>query len=223
MVRDKFARPQLFLEISGIDQQTIIKNLKNVTKFSINEFQKGEIAENKRRILKSTLNKTNLDEFLFLSLKMPSAYSIFKQENKTIWFQKLLKNGSSNIIVSELNISKEDFETFSLKDLIISRDSLNKSFVPGRNEGSYMITEQAYLPYFTTTKVNGFSAKETRGTWEVNGDFMGGPFINYIVKDSINNRVLYFEGFIFSPSQRKRDGIIEIESIIKSLKVFEKN
>ncbi len=26
------------------------------------------------------------------------AYSIFKQENKTIWFQKLLKNGSSNII-----------------------------------------------------------------------------------------------------------------------------
>ena len=86
-----------------------------------------------------------------------------------------------------------------------------------------MITEQAYLPYFTSTKVNGFSAKETRGTWEVNGDFMGGPFINYILKDSINNRILYFEGFIFSPSQRKRDGIIEIESIIKSLKVFEKN
>ena len=55
MVRDKFARPQLFLEISGTDQQTIIKNLKNITNFSINEFQKGEIPENKRRIIKSTL------------------------------------------------------------------------------------------------------------------------------------------------------------------------
>jgi hypothetical protein len=57
----------------------------------------------------------------------------------------------------------------------------------------------------------------------VNKDFMGGPFLNYIINDTINNRLLYFEGFVFSPSQRKRDGIIEIESIIKSLKVFEKN
>ena len=37
------------------------------------------------------------------------------------------------------------------------------------------------MPYFSPVKVNGFSAKETRGTWEVNGDFMGGPFINYIL------------------------------------------
>ena len=42
MVRDKLARPQLFLEISGTDQQTIIKNPKNVTNFSINEFQKAK-------------------------------------------------------------------------------------------------------------------------------------------------------------------------------------
>ena len=131
--------------------------------------------------------------------------------------------GSSIVIASELNINKEVFESFSLRDAITLRDSLNKSFVPGRNEGSYMITEQAYMPYFSPVKVNGFSAKEMRGTWDVNGDFMGGPFVNYIVNDSINNRILYFEGFIFSPSQRKRDGIIEIESIIKSLKVFEKN
>ena len=51
---------------------------------------------------------------------------------------------------------------------------------------------------------------------------MGGPFINYVEKDTINKRILYLEGFIFSPSQRKRDGIIELEAIIKSLKVFKK-
>ena len=57
---------------------------------------------------------------------------------------------------------------------------------------------------------------------EVKGDSMGGPFINYVVKDTLNKRILYLEGFIFSPSQRKRDGIIELEAIIKSLKVFKK-
>ena len=56
-----------------------------------------------------------------------------------------------------------------------------------------------------------------RGTWEVKGDYMGGPFINYIIKDTLNNSLLYVEGFVFSPSQRKRDKMIELEAVIKSM------
>ena len=223
MVRNKFARPQLFLQISGTNDEQLIKNLKKAASFSIDEFQKGEINENKRRILKSTLIKTNLEDSLSLSLIMPSAYDIFKEDKKSIWLQKPLKNGSSNIVVSELDITYNAFESLTIKDVIQTRDSLNKQFVPGRVSGSYMITESAYLPYFKKTIVNGFNAKETRGTWEVKGDFMGGPFINYIVRDSINKRILYLEGFVFSPSQRKRDAVIELESIIKSAKVFKIN
>ena len=59
---------------------------------------------------------------------------------------------------------------------------------------------------------------ETRGTWEVKGDFMGGPFLNYLIEDKLNERVLLVEGFVFAPSKRKRDNIIEIEAIVKSLK-----
>lgn len=223
MVRNKFARPQLFLQISGTNDEQLIKNLKKAASFSIDEFQKGEINENKRRILKSTLSKTNLEDSLSLSLIMPSAYNIFKQDKKSIWLQKPLKNGTSNIVVSELDMLYKTFEFLTIKDVIQARDSLNKQFVPGRVSGSYMITESAYLPYFKKTIVNGFNAKETRGTWEVKGDFMGGPFINYIIRDSINKRILYFEGFVFSPSQRKRDAVIELESIIKSVKMFKIN
>ena len=104
---------------------------------------------------------------------------------------------------------------------IKTRDSLNKEFVPGRVDGSYMITEEAYLPYFDLDEANGFVSKETRGTWEVKGDFMG-AFYQLCCKRHLNKRILYLEGFIFSPSQRKRDGIIELEAIIKSLKVFKK-
>ena len=45
---------------------------------------------------------------------------------------------------------------------------------------------------------------ETRGTWEVKGDFMGGPYLNYIVEDKVNIRFLLLEGFVFAPSKRKR-------------------
>jgi hypothetical protein len=102
------------------------------------------------------------------------------------------------------------------------RDSVGKAFLPGRNKNSYMITESAYEPYIKKVKIKGFESIETRGTWEVKNDFMAGPFINYIIKDIINNRVLVLEGFVFSPSSKKRDLIFELEAISKSLEIYRK-
>ena len=214
MIRDRYARPQLFLEVSGLDNESIIQGILSSFEFSSTQFQNGEITENKNRILNSLLKDTGLDS-LNISLKIPSAYSVFKNELETVWLQKPLKNGTSNLIVKDLNSSVSDFEKINLNDVISLRDSIGKEFIPGRVENSYMITEKEYLPYISYQSVNGFEAIETRGTWEVKGDYMGGPFINYIIKDTLNKSLLYVEGFVFSPSQRKRDKMIELEAIIK--------
>lgn len=216
MIRDRYARPQLFLEISGLDKESIIQGILSSFDFSSAQFQNGEITENKNRILNSLLKDTGLDS-LNISLKIPSAYSIFKNEPQTVWLQKPLKNGTSNLIIKDLNSSVSDFEKINLNDVISLRDSIGKEFIPGRVENSYMITEKEYLPYISYQSVNGFKAIETRGTWEVKGDYMGGPFINYIIKDTLNKSLLYVEGFVFSPSQRKRDKMIELEAVIKSM------
>ena len=216
MIRDRYARPQLFLEVSGLDNESIIQGISRSFEFSSAQFQNGEITENKNRILNSLLKDTGLDS-LNISLKIPSAYSVFKNEPETVWLQKPLKNGTSNLIIKDLNSSVSDFEKINLNDVVSLRDSIGKEFIPGRVENSYMITEKEYLPYISYQTVNGFEAIETRGTWEVKGDYMGGPFINYIIKDTLNNSLLYVEGFVFSPSQRKRDKMIELEAVIKSM------
>ena len=218
MIRDRYARPQLFLEISGLDNESIIQGISSSFEFSSTQFQNGEITENKNRILNSLLKDTGLDS-LNISLKIPSAYSVFKNEPETVWLQKPLKNGTSNLIIKDLKSSVSDFEKINLNDVISLRDSIGKEFIPGRVENSYMITEKEYLPYISYQTVNGFEAIETRGTWEVKGDYMGGPFINYIIKDTLNNSLLYVEGFVFSPSQRKRDKMIELEAVIKSMAI----
>ena len=216
MIRDRYARPQLFLEVSGLDKESIIQGILSSFEFSSAQFQNGEITENKNRILNSLLKDTGLDS-LNISLNIPSAYSVFKNEPETVWLQKPLKNGTSNLIIKDLNSSLSDFEKINLNDVVSLRDSIGKEFIPGRVENSYMITEKEYLPYISYQTVNGFEAVETRGTWEVKGDYMGGPFINYIIKDTLNNSLLYVEGFVFSPSQRKRDKMIELEAVIKSM------
>ena len=98
------------------------------------------------------------------------------------------------------------------------RDSIGKIYVPGRVPGSYMITERAYLPYYYKTKVNNLEAILTKGTWEVQNDFMAGPYINYIIKDTLNKRNLVIEGFSFAPSESKRDYMFELNTIITTMK-----
>ena len=46
---------------------------------------------------------------------------------------------------------------------------------------------------------------------------MSGPFINYWIQDTLNNRYLVAEGFVFAPSVQKRDYVFELEAIIQSI------
>ena len=216
---NKYARPQVFLEISGTNQNEIIEQIKSSIQTGIAYFSKGEVIENQRRILQSVLLDPEIKDQFNIELTMPSAYNLFKKEENFLWYQKPTKYGTSNVIISELNFLNE----INLGNVIEIRDSISKLFIPGRLDNSYMVTEQAYEPLFIQTKIKQFESSETRGTWEVNGDFMGGPFINYIVRDTLNKRNLYLEGFVFSPSERKRDNIVELEAVIKSLKIYKKN
>jgi len=49
---------------------------------------------------------------------------------------------------------------------------------------------------------------------------MAGPFLNIVVEDTKNERFVVFEGFVFSPSDRKREYMVEVEAIIESLKIL---
>ena len=217
-VVDKYARPQIYLEIKGNSIKSILEQIDKSKKEAINKFTNGEIEENKRRILKSPLKDTKpMDDFL-INMKMPSAYSLYKQDKNFIWYQKQIQKGHSNIIVTQLPNQKNIFD-YNIQSLIKLRDSIGKSFLPGRNPESFMISEKEYLPYQKEVNYYGIKMLETRGTWEVKGDFMGGPFLNYLIEDKLNDRVLFIEGFVFAPSKRKRDNIIELEAIIKSLKL----
>ena len=55
--------------------------------------------------------------------------------------------------------------------------------------------------------------------WEVKDAFMAGPFVNFAIKDEVNNRLVVLEGFVFAPSTAKRDYIFELESIIRSVTI----
>ena len=220
--KNKYAAPQVVVEILGKNNKEIISQINLHSLKAIKAFKQGEIKEKQRRIKKSIL-ETNELKSRHINLTLPSAYKVFKKEDSNkLWFQRETEKGSVNVLVYfiENNNLIEEFNEFKIIKL---RDSISKIFVPGRNENSYMKTEEAYKPYFFKTTIKGLKTLETRGTWEVVNDYMAGPFLNYIVQDTKNNRLIVMDGFAFSPSIQKRQYMIELEAIFRSLKVYKKN
>lgn len=81
-----------------------------------------------------------------------------------------------------------------------------------------MSSEKEFNPYSKEINFNGIYAIETRCLWKVEGDFMGGPFINYTYIDEKNNRVIMLDGYLYSPRKPKRDLLKQLEAILYTYK-----
>jgi hypothetical protein len=182
----------------------------------VSAFKETEMKEKQRRMKKSLKKDGKLEEKFGLSLDFPSAYRYALEEEDFVWIRKEIPKGNMEILIYEVPISQIEADTNTIGNIIKMRDSIGKAHIPGPTEGTHMITEEAYAPYLFETEIDGKFAYETRGTWEVKGAFMAGPFLNYAIKDEANNRYLVVEGFVFSPSRGKRDNMFEIDAILQS-------
>lgn len=82
-----------------------------------------------------------------------------------------------------------------------------------------MIVEDYIPPVFKNVDIDGQFAIETRGLWRTKGDFMGGSFINYTIFDENNNQRIMLDAFLYAPDSKKRNLVLELESILRTLKI----
>ncbi len=218
-IKDALARPQILVLITGGTSQEIIDQLHANSDRIISAFRNAEINENQRRIRKSLHKGSSIEETLGLTIDFPSAYRIAKEDNGFFWIRKDIKTGTMNLMLFELPLNAISEGDDAINDVIRVRDSIGRVHIPGPIEGSYMITEDSYTPFFSDAIIDNKPAKVTRSTWEVKNAFMAGPFINYIIEDKINDRLVVAEGFTFAPSIEKRNHMFELEAIIKSIEI----
>ena len=85
------------------------------------------------------------------------------------------------------------------------------------------------LPMFVEEKtVNGLYTIEAKGIWDIVNDFMGGPFVSYLMLDEKNGELIFVEGFLHAPARvmrddpsrsNKRDLMQEVELIVSSTRL----
>lgn len=216
---ETFAKPQTGVLITGQNNDEIVEQIYANADEIIKVFKNTEIREKQRRIRKSLKDDKKLKEQFGVSLKFPTAYRYAIEDEDFFWIRKDIPTGMMELMVYEVPLHVIEKDTNIIANIIRMRDSIGEAHIPGPVPGSYMITEEAYAPYLFESQLDGKFAWETRGTWEVKGAFMAGPFINYAVRDSVNNRYVVLEGFAFSPATGKRDNMFELDAILQSLKI----
>ena len=217
IAQDAYAKPQKVVFFQGNTEEELIAQIKKDALKIIRRFKAHEIEENQKRIKRSLNEETTLKDKFGISLTMPSVYKLAKEEDNFVWIRREITKGHMNILAYELPLDQIPKDSTKVNAIIKMRDSIGKMYIPGREEGMHMITERAYAPYVFDAKIAGRSSIETKGMWEVKNFIMAGPFINYIVEDEPNNRLIVVEGFTFAPSTSKRDFMFELEAILKTL------
>ncbi len=59
---------------------------------------------------------------------------------------------------------------------------------------------------------------EMRGLWNLEGGFMGGPFISYAFIDSATTRAVVVTGFVYAPREEKRELLRQVEALMYTVK-----
>ncbi len=214
-LENKYATPQVGAVISGTENEIIDLIQKNHETI-VSNYKLVETKEKQKRILKSLEKIPQLPEKLGITLKIPTAYRIAIEEDKFFWMRKDIPQGSMNLMIYELPLGTVTRDSNIVSSIIKMRDSIGAKKIP--TEVGNFVTEEAYAPYFYETTLDGRFTFETKGTWEIKDRFMAGPFVNYVIKDVPNNRLMVLEGFVFAPSVSKRDNMFELEAIMKTIR-----
>jgi len=214
LLSNKYARPQVGVEISGLTNEAIIDQFL-IHKTEIVEAYKKVELYNRQQVIKKALDIPNLKENLGVKIKAPRAYRVAKADSSFYWLRKNINHGSMDILMYEVPLSFFKDSLSLTQNIIRLRDTYGGDNIPV-GEGGRFVTEEAFSPFIKKTELLGLEAYEARGTWEVKNKFMAGPFVNYTIKDEKNKRWLVLEGFVFAPSVNKRDYLFDLEAIIKS-------
>jgi len=215
VVKDNmYARTQAYMRVEAATVKDMLEILdKNRTKI-LAYFIRGE--RNRKIGIISKAPVQDIFDYLkkekHFTLAFPSGYKIRKTEPDFFWVSKETPETSQGMFIYTYDYLTED--AFDKDAILMLRNQKLKDLVPGPSKGSYMTTENNFPISFNHFEFQGNYAVEMRGLWKVENDFMGGPFVNLSFLDSVNNRVICMDAYVYRPNHDKRELLRELEAIM---------
>lgn len=213
---DIWAAPQTVVNISApteAEAAALILEKKDLLFNTLEQAERNRIIRNSIKYEELSLRKLVNKEFGG-SPYFPKGYSLKKQADNFLWISYETTYTNQGIFV--YSFPYKDSTSLQLENILDGMNEVMEKYVPGMIDNSYMTISNYQMPQMKWMRYKKMDFAEIRGFWEVQNDFMGGPFVAHIFYDKKTNNLLVLEGFVYSPRYDKRNYLRQVESIIYS-------
>lgn len=216
-LRDIWASPQCVVQIAAKTSEDAVEAIK-VNASGITNFI--EQAERDRVIANCKLYETKeiaaaVSEVFGGSPHFPSGYKLKKKGADFAWIADEKQYTIQGILIYKYPASAAKDE-LTLDKIITHRNQILKDNVPGMFDNTYMTTSSGFPLSLEYVKYRKRDFAQVRGYWEVENDYMGGPFVSHSFYSPDGSEILVAEAFVYAPRFDKRQYLRQVESILYS-------
>jgi len=212
-----WAQPQAIVQINAADADQALE-LFNEAAPVISEFfeqsERDRIIANAKLYEESEL-RAPVQKVTGGFIHFPSGYRCRKFTDDFVWIADEKQYVQQYVMIYRYPVPAQE-DVFSVESIIDNRNRIMRDNVPGMFDGSYMTTSTAQEPTTRSLRFKGRSFMETRGFWEVHGDFMGGPFVSHSFYSPDGKDIIVLEAFVFAPRYDKRQYLRQVEALLYS-------
>ncbi|MBQ4305664.1 MAG: DUF4837 family protein [Bacteroidales bacterium] len=219
---DVWAKPQCLIQVNATTAESATELLLKEGETVIADLEQAE----RNRVIANTLlyeNKTLapiVSEMVGGKVHFPNGYRLKMQTDDFLWFADDKQYTYQDILVYKYPALPKD--NFTVENIVAKRNEILKANVPGMFDNTYMTTSDYISPQVKFLKYNGIEFVETRGLWEVYGDYMGGPFVSHSFFSKDGKDIIVLDAFVYSPRFDKRLYMRQVESLLYSFEWDEK-
>lgn len=216
---DLWAKPQRVIKITAPSTESFLEEFEKRKETFLELFLR---IERKRTLtaFKSAEDAKIVQELknnLGIYMTIPAGFRVAKETKNFMWIRKEPLTYSQGIMIYEYDYT--DTIAFDPDYILGRRNKMTRAYIPGPSDSSYMTISKEFIqPVFKEVNFLDHYAIETRGLWEVENDFMGGPFLSYTFVDEKDQKVVTLDGYVYAPNEDKRDLLRELVAIFHSFR-----
>ena len=214
---DVWARPQCVIRINAADSDTAVQlikeNSRNMTAV-LEQAERDRVIANTKKYEELSLAPV-VTEMLGGSPHFPSGYKLKKKTEDFIWIEYNPQYVTQGVLIYKYPVVDGE-QMMDLDNILENSNRMLMNNVPGMFDNTYMTISDFARPSIEYKKYKGLDFAEIRGFWEVENDFMGGPFVSHAFYSKDGKEVIVLQGFVYAPKYDKRQYLRQVESVIYS-------
>ncbi len=218
LVQNRWATGQLVFYIYGQNEEAVYQAIQErgpamLAKLKIHDLP---ILESQAYAARENVTLTNkVRDWTGAKFRIPGEYVTALEEDGTLWLRKDAGEMILGLLFKKVPYVNQD--QFSLNGFKRLHDGMTRIVTSQESDTTRMVADDRELPlFFSAQTLDHQYAMEVRGIWSMQGAFMGGPFISYVLQSPDQKSLIIATGFIYGPGKSKREWMQQLEVILRT-------